>query len=243
MSRRSTTPTTSSTTTRTSSPARRFDEHSVSTLVHGYLDRSWPAARRGFDHAPRRGRPGRARRRGRCGPSPVESVVVVVRRNPSIPYWQPPPGRRDRVALTGVRLFADQQLLACRLPGGQVDDGRLPGEIAGRVVGRGRHLASSAVVSCARGSPTEPVTRDDSRYGDSSIRAPVRACPDRTVSRAVKGPAPRSCGRASDRCRRPGRRRRGTFVTRLPARPAPVLAQLHATGRPGGGGSPEGLQL
>src|SRR5205085_10432752 len=40
-------------------------------------------------------------------------------------HRQPPPGRGDRVALTGVRLLADQQLLARRLPGGQVDDWRL----------------------------------------------------------------------------------------------------------------------
>src|SRR5207249_4051981 len=53
-------------------------------------------------------------------------------------HRQPPPGRGDRVALTGVRLLADQQLLARRLPGGQVDDWRLAGEVAARVAGRGR---------------------------------------------------------------------------------------------------------
>src|SRR5207249_4566732 len=42
-------------------------------------------------------------------------------------HRQPPPGRGDRVALTGVRLLADQQFLARRLPGGQVDDWRLAG--------------------------------------------------------------------------------------------------------------------
>src|SRR5712671_2857257 len=54
-------------------------------------------------------------------------------------HRQPPPGRGDRVALTGVRLLADQHLLARRLPGGQVDDWRLPGEVAARVAGRGCH--------------------------------------------------------------------------------------------------------
>src|SRR5207249_2734228 len=54
-------------------------------------------------------------------------------------HRQPPPGRGDRVALTGVRLLANQQLLARRLPGGQVDDGRLAGEVAAGVAGRGRH--------------------------------------------------------------------------------------------------------
>jgi len=44
-------------------------------------------------------------------------------------HRQPPPGRGDRVALTGVRLLADQQFLARRLPGVQVDDGRLAGEV------------------------------------------------------------------------------------------------------------------
>src|SRR5262245_2822795 len=54
-------------------------------------------------------------------------------------HRQPPPGRSDRVALTGVRLFADQQLLARRLPGGQVDDWRLAGKVAAGVAGRDRH--------------------------------------------------------------------------------------------------------
>src|SRR5262249_38413312 len=56
-----------------------------------------------------------------------------------------------RVALTGVRLLADQQLLARRLPGGPVDDGRLAGEVAARVAGRGRHGLLRCRVSCARG--------------------------------------------------------------------------------------------
>src|SRR5207244_5464426 len=64
-------------------------------------------------------------------------------------HRQPPPGRGDRVALTGVRLLADQQLLARRLPGGQVDDGRLAGEVAARVAGRGRHGVLRCLVSCA----------------------------------------------------------------------------------------------
>src|SRR5207248_1085527 len=54
-------------------------------------------------------------------------------------HRQPPTGRGDRVALTGVRLLADQKRVAGRLPGGELDDGRLAGEIAARVVGRGRH--------------------------------------------------------------------------------------------------------
>src|SRR5262249_3393772 len=54
-------------------------------------------------------------------------------------HRQPPPGRGDRVALTGVRLLADQQLPARRLPGGQVDDGRLAGKVAARVAGCCRH--------------------------------------------------------------------------------------------------------
>src|SRR3979411_3065699 len=52
---------------------------------------------------------------------------------------QPPPGRGDRAALTGVHLLADQQLLARRLPGVQVGDWRLAGEFAAYVAGRGRH--------------------------------------------------------------------------------------------------------
>src|SRR5205814_3479780 len=68
-------------------------------------------------------------------------------------HRQPPPGRGDRVALTGVRLLADQQLLARRLPGGQVDDWRLAGEVAARVAGRGRHGVLRCLVSCARGPP------------------------------------------------------------------------------------------
>src|SRR5262249_49860985 len=50
-------------------------------------------------------------------------------------HRQLPPGRGYGVALTGVRLLADQQLLAHRLPGDQVDDGRLTGEVAARVAG------------------------------------------------------------------------------------------------------------
>ena len=72
-------------------------------------------------------------------------------------HRQPPPGRRDRVALAGVRLFADQQLVAGRLPRSQVDDGRLAGEVATRVAGPGRHGVLRCLVSCARGLPEEPV--------------------------------------------------------------------------------------
>jgi hypothetical protein len=72
-------------------------------------------------------------------------------------HRQPPPGRGDRVALTGVRLLADQQLLARRLPGGQVDDWRLAVGVAARVAGRGRHGVLRCLVSCARGLPGEHV--------------------------------------------------------------------------------------
>jgi hypothetical protein len=54
-------------------------------------------------------------------------------------HRQPPPGRGDRVALTGVRLLADQQLVARRVPGGHVYDGRLAGEVTARGAGCGRH--------------------------------------------------------------------------------------------------------
>jgi hypothetical protein len=73
-------------------------------------------------------------------------------------HRQPPPGRGDRVALAGVRLLADQQLLARRLPRGQVDGGRLAGEVAARVAGRGRHGVLRCLVSCARGLPGAPVS-------------------------------------------------------------------------------------
>src|SRR5437588_3585674 len=63
-------------------------------------------------------------------------------------HWQPPPGRGDRVALTGVRLLADQQHLARRLPGGQVDDWRLAAEVAARVAGRA-HGALRCLVPCS----------------------------------------------------------------------------------------------
>jgi hypothetical protein len=72
-------------------------------------------------------------------------------------HRQPPPGRSDRVALTRVRLLADQQRLARRPPGGPVDDGRLAGEVAARVAGRGRHGVLHGLFSCARGLPGEPV--------------------------------------------------------------------------------------
>src|SRR4051794_10070291 len=58
-------------------------------------------------------------------------------------HRQPSAGRGDRVAFTGVGLLARQQLFARGLPGGQVDDGRLAGEVAARLVGRGRHGASA----------------------------------------------------------------------------------------------------
>src|SRR4029453_5930089 len=63
-----------------------------------------------------------------------------------------PPGRGDRIALTGVRLLPDQQLVARHLPGGQVDDGRLAGEVVARVAGPGRHGVLRWVSWCARGS-------------------------------------------------------------------------------------------
>src|SRR5207237_9986650 len=63
-------------------------------------------------------------------------------------HRQPPPGRGDRVALTGVRLLADQQHLARRLPGGQVDDWRLTAEVAARVAGRGRRSVLRSFFPC-----------------------------------------------------------------------------------------------
>ena len=51
-------------------------------------------------------------------------------------HRQPPPCRRDRVALTRVCLLADQQLIARRLPGGHVHHRRLAGQVAARVAGR-----------------------------------------------------------------------------------------------------------
>ena len=41
-------------------------------------------------------------------------------------HREPPPGGDDGVALTGVRLLADEQLVARGLPGGQVTTGGLP---------------------------------------------------------------------------------------------------------------------
>jgi hypothetical protein len=73
-------------------------------------------------------------------------------------HRQPPPLCGDRVALTGVRLLADQQLLARRLPRRQIDDGRLAGEVAARDAGGGRHGVLRCLVSCARGLPGEPVS-------------------------------------------------------------------------------------
>src|SRR6266852_8813729 len=82
-------------------------------------------------------------------------------------HRQPPPGRGDLVALTGVRLLADQQLVARRLPGGQVDDWRLAGEFAARVAGRGRHgvVPFSLVWSSCRSGPHRRSWRARSSLG------------------------------------------------------------------------------
>src|SRR5437660_3829776 len=66
-------------------------------------------------------------------------------------HRQPPPGRGDRVALARVGLLADQQLFARRLPGGQVDDGRLAGKVAARAAGCSRHGVLRCTVSCPWG--------------------------------------------------------------------------------------------
>jgi len=73
-------------------------------------------------------------------------------------HRQPPAGSGDRVAATGVRLLANQQFLARRLPGGQVDDGRLAGEVAARVAGRGHQGVLRCLVSCARTLDGAPVS-------------------------------------------------------------------------------------
>ena len=97
-------------------------------------------------------------------------------------HRQPPPGRGDRVPLTGVRLLPEQQLVACRVPGGDVYDGRLAGEVAAAPgAGCGRH-GSSVVCRVGPRRRAYFVGRTTALTGSDSVRG-------RNSSRRAAGPS------------------------------------------------------
>ena len=88
-------------------------------------------------------------------------------------HRQPPPGRGDGVALAGVRLLADQQLVAGRLPGGQVDDGRLAGEAAAGSLGV-VVMVSSVVSRAGRRRATPYDGSHNALAGPPELNTPCR---------------------------------------------------------------------
>ena len=111
-------------------------------------------------------------------------------------HRQPAAGRGEGVALTGVGLLADQELVTGGLPGGQVNDGRAAGQL-GEVGSSGVVVMVSSVVSRAgqRRTTSTTVTRIDSRPGRNSSRqgAPSAACTDHV---GLTSSQKRSCSHA-----------------------------------------------